>query len=500
MTRGTCINFQAFLLCFGLLFLCHDGLVVAQNYFGLGVHFDPPVRLDNCCNSYVNAKPILVPAYSISFKGIWETKRKKEWYCELGISTIGLGVNIQNYFNDTVEVWNDFNLKHVGFPSVLFGGGRIFPISGKSSNHGVSLGLEGSFRITHDLGGFFTNTFGLSTASDDYTFPFFLRFNAGYTLHFKWFGQLPSQLHLYSNISLQDIARSPQYIVNPLTGQSNDEGIYQLNNSEIGLKLFTNLEKGNFKFNRKSSKIKAKQKRGGGANFRLSIEGQLYKPPATEYFIPEVDSFSLKGVKFSFTNQIGVKTEIIHFRNENWATVLGIGLGKTTSTTHFRAEPEFTSDGLLIDSPNGGFVGIYLIPNLGLAYKHQLGRRYLQHTFSTTVVLPITKENESIQMVERSFLTLPPHLVPKILDGEINYKYGREKILFGLEYQPELLYRIDKRFFYGLGLVFNYSWGIIAQGRVKVDNGHTKYFGGLTQSFSKIGIMARIGWNSNRHQ
>jgi hypothetical protein len=67
-----------------------------------------------------------------------------------------------------------------------------------------------------------------------------------------------------------------------------------------------------------------------------------------------------------------------------------------------------------------------------------------------------------------------------------------------LEYQTELLVNLDKRFFYGIGLVFNLSSGVIAQGRAIVDNGRTQYYGGIIQNFSKIGVTARIGWNSVR--
>ncbi|HFA50669.1 MAG TPA: hypothetical protein ENJ95_16805 [Bacteroidetes bacterium] len=486
--------FQKFI--FVIIVLCHN-YVVAQNYFGMGVHIAPPATVDNCCNSFIKGKGIIVPAYSFSFKKIWENKRKNKWYLELGITKMGIGINIESYSNDTINIWNDINMTHVGFPSLLFGGGRIFSLHSKSLEQDLSLGLEGSFRIAHSLEGFFYNAFGLSESFEDHTFPFFLRLNAAYGVHFELLKQIPAHIQLYTKLSPQDIAKSPQYIVDRATGIRNEDGKYRLNNSELGLKLYIDLGKEYYKFKWEKKEKKQKAKRKGRPNFRLSVDGQWYAPPATKYYIPIVpDSFSLSGLNFSLTNQIGIKTEIIHFKNENWSTVIGIGFGKTTSTTHFIAKPSFTADGLLIDTPNGAFVGVHIIPSLGLAYKHPFGKKHFQHSISATAVAPISKENETIQIVERTLLTQPYHLVPKILNGDINYKYGRDKVLFGIEYQPELLFNLDRRIFYGIGLVFNYSRGVIAQGRIKVSNGRTEYNGGILQGFSKIGITARIGWNS----
>jgi hypothetical protein len=470
----------------------------AQRYLGAGVHFAPPVRIDYCCNPWLQYKPVVIPAVSFSYKKVWENKRKRKWYREIGLTTIGLNFNEQIYFNDTVSVWSEFNIGHVGFPSVTFGMGRVFALPGRKIKPEFSIGLEGSFRISHDLGGITAgNSFGIGYSVGEVTFPLFLRLNAGYAVHFKVFNQVPGHLQIYTKLSFQDIARGPQYLVDPVTGVAS-EGTYRLNNSELGLKIYADIGKEHYKINWEKSKKGPKRKKGGRSNYRLSVDGQIYVPPATEYFIPKVDSFSLTGLKFSLTNQIGIKAEIIHYKNEDWSTLLGIGVGKTTNTTHFIATPSFTTTGQLIDTPNGGYIGNYLIPNIGLAYKHPLGSRYLQHSVSATFAVPVTKQEAVIQVVERAYLTLPPHLAPKLLDGEFNNKYGRNNVLFGLEYQPEILFHLDKRLFYGFGLVFNYSPGAIAIGRVTVNNEQTQYYGGMTQGFSKIGITARVGWNSSR--
>jgi len=43
---------------------------------------------------------------------------------------------------------------------------------------------------------------------------------------------------------------------------------------------------------------------------------------------------------------------------------------------------------------------------------------------------------------------------------------------------------------------FGYSGGVLANGRVVVDNGHTQYYGGVLQGFSKIGATLRVGLNA----
>lgn len=480
-------------ICAIMLLCCN--FLAAQEYLGLGIHTAPPIRIDNCCNSYVEVKPILSPAYSFTFKKIWKNRKEKTWHYEIGITTIGLGVNVKNYFNDTISVWDEFKLTHFGFPSILFGVGRIYPIRTKGLNHDLSFGLEGSYRLAHELQLLNSENFSLARANMDITFPFFLRFNGGYGVHIKFLRNIPFYLQAYVNASFQDIARSPQYLRDPSTGFINEAGKYKLNNSEIGLKLFANTD---INYNKHKWVKKEKTSRNKElVGYRISFEGQTYIPPTTKYFIPKVDSFSLNGVKITFTYQAGIKTEILHPRNPNWATIFGVGLGITYISNQFKAIPSFTRTGWDIDLARGTGIGIHLIPNLGLAYKHPIGNKHFQHSISATIVIPTTKESRQIFVYDGIDPTLPPHLWKNILLADVNHKYGRSSTLLGIEYQPEFLVHADERFFYGIGMVFNYSSGVIAQGRATVDNGRTQYYGGIIQNFSKIGLTLRIGWNSS---
>lgn len=471
--------------------------LVAQEYFGLGLHFAPPIRIDNCCNAYVEVKPIIVPAYSFTFRKMWENKNEKEWFYELGITTMGLGVNMESYLNDTQSVWIEYNMTHTGFPSLLFGGGRVFSFRGKSLGHDLSLGLEGSFRIAHELKGLRAKNFGLTRLNADITFPVFLRLNAGYGFHFKFLRNIPFYVQIYGNVSVQDIARGPQYLRDPSTGIINEEGKYKLNNSEVGLKLFANTDINYNKHKWVKKEKLPKEKRNQPLAYRISVEGQTYKPPATKYYIPKIDSFSLTGLPITFTQQAGIKTEFLHPGNTRWAAVLGVSFGITTISNHFKTTSSFTRLGWDINSTTGSPIGFHFIPNVGIAYNHSAGKKRIQHTVSSTLVVPLSKEDIINFIPDGMDPSLPPHLWPQILWAEINYKYGRSSTLFGVEYQPELLVHADERFFYGIGMVFNYTSGVIAQGRATVDNGRSQYYGGIIQNFSKIGVSLRLGWNSS---
>lgn len=480
--------------CFVLLL--ERNFLVAQESIGVGVHFAPPIRIDNCCNAFVEVKPIVVPAYSFSFRKAGVNKKGKEWFYEFGLTTMGVGVNMTNYLNDTSSVWITYNMTHTGFPSLLFGGGRVFSLRGRTMDHDLSLGFEGSYRIAHELRGLKAINFGLTRLNADITFPVFLRLNAGYGLHIKILQNIPCYFQVYGNVSVQDIARSPQYLRDPSTGVINDEGKYKLNNSEVGLKMFVNTDISYNQHKWVKKKESPKEKNNKLHAFRLSIEGQLYTPPATKYFIPKVDSFSLTGIPITFTHQAGIKTEFLHPGNLRWATVLGVGFGITTISTDFKADAAFTRLGREIISTTGSPVGLHLIPNIGIGYIHPIGKKRIQHTLSSTLVFPLSKEKKISFIPDGMDPMLPPHLWPQILWAKIDHKYGRSSALLGLEYQPELLIQSEERFFIGVGLVFNCSAGIISQGRVTVDNGRTQYYGGMTQPFSKIGVTARIGWNS----
>ncbi len=104
----------------------------AQNYLGFGLHFPSPISIDNCCNSYVNVTPLLTPAVSLTFKKKWKTEKGREWYNEVGITSSGLGYYWVTYLDNTSPIWVDNRTRHIGFPSLLIGGGRIWPLRGKS--------------------------------------------------------------------------------------------------------------------------------------------------------------------------------------------------------------------------------------------------------------------------------------------------------------------------------------------------------------------------------
>jgi hypothetical protein len=470
--------------------------VLAQSQLGAGIHFAPPVTIDNHCNSYVIAKPILVPAYSFSYRRVMG--EKKRWYVEGGFTTMGMGVNVQNFYNDTLEIWGEYVYTHVGFSSVSLGGGVIFPLTRKLPFRDFTIGLGGSYRLEYSLGKLYSKNFGFNYSSKDAPFPLFLRFNLGYGIHETLFSRIPFYLQAYTNMSFQLIARSPQYIRDPSTGQAMEEGKYRLNNSEIGLKLFINTD---IRLNERKQRLKGlklREKRTKPLVYRLSIEGQAYAPPATKYLIPRVDSFSLTGMRLTYANQVGIKLEVSNPKNYHWTLISGVNYGITTISTNFKASPFFTKTNGNIDYSGWSPISKYIMPNIGLAYIHPVGKKHMQHSASATLVVPIEKEGKGTKVFDGTYPSLPPHLWPSILYTYVDYDYGRSSALLGLEYQTELLVNLDKRFFYGIGLVFNLSSGVIAQGRAIVDNGRTQYYGGIIQNFSKIGVTARIGWNSVR--
>lgn len=469
----------------------------AQGQLGIGVHFAPPVQIDNCCNTYVKVRPALVPAYSLSYRGLLGNQRR--WYLEAGLTTMGLGINVQNFFNDTVVIWGEFTETHVGFPSVFLEGGTVIPLAAKKLKQDLAFGIEGSYRLAHSLDGIHSANFGLSYSGRDVTSPFFVRLMAGYGIQDTLFSRIPFHLQAYGKFSFQQIARGAQFVRDPSTGQINDEGKYGLNNSEIGLKIYINT---NLSLNgpipvkkEKTPKVKIPRPLA----YRLSVEGQLYMPPATTYFIPQaLDSFSLKGLPFTYTQQAGVKMEIFNPENDRWVFVSGVHFGITMTSLHFKASPSFTRTGESMDFAQGSVISNYIMPNAGLGYVHPAGKKHIQHSLSATLVIPLEKESHGTLIFDGADPSLPPDLWPSILKTYVDYDYGRSSALLGLEYQPELLFSLDKRFFCGIGLVFNISSGVIAQGRATVDNGRTRYNGAVIQHFSKIGLTLRMGLNAAR--
>ncbi|MBK8566155.1 MAG: hypothetical protein IPN76_23135 [Saprospiraceae bacterium] len=153
--------------------------------------------------------------------------------------------------------------------------------------------------------------------------------------------------------------------------------------------------------------------------------------------------------------------------------------------------PAFSPNGNAVNAGSGGDIGRYLSQTIGLAYKHGLGKKKLQHTFSLSAAQPIE------EYASEYSLTIDPGS-HEVLVGKFYERYGHNKVLFGLEYSPQLLLHTHKRVYFGLGLVFNYSWGNLANGRATVTNGRTTYYGGMVQRFSKIGITASMGFQGRR--
>lgn len=461
----------------------------SQVYGNFGIHYSPPVKLDYCCNERTKIDPRIVPSYTLSASYFWKNRNKKDWYAEFGMTTIGLSIGVENYFNDSTNAWINYKVKHIGFPSLMFGVGRAINIGkSESSNSKIWLGLESSFRIQHDLQHIKTYSFTLGQSLDDFTFPLFIRLNLGLERNFRLLGRVPMKAKLFSKISPQDIARSPEYLVNPINGKV-DTGKYTLNNSVIGFQLSIGL---NNKSRPNPLSREIRLHRESKLSY-LSVETQFFRPEPTKYFVPLVDSFSLEGVSLSLTNQWSVSADFsIKGIDESLYFSTSLGLGVMRYTNHFTAIPEFTTLGRLIDSPNGGYLNIYSILGVGVKYEKPFKKIVFSNTISGVVVSPLAKEQEYITIHENPLQLHPPTLENALLAGTIDYEYGRDKFLFGVEYRPELLIPFRPNVAFGVGAVFNITSGVFAQGRVKVYNGRTTYYGGLIQEFSKVGLSFRL--------
>jgi len=444
---------------FILMMILGHHKMVAQHYLGIGWHLGAPVRFDNCCNPYFQAKPIPISTYSLTYKREITNKRKHKWYYEMGLTSAGLGYRIVEHDNDTTGItpWGLFSEVHHGFPSVLFGFGRTIALKNK---HEFVLGLEGSCRISYTMRGMISTAFSLEYTQELAPFPIFLRANLGYAVPLKLFGQIPSHLLFYTKISAQNMARGPQYIRDPITHITNRDGEFTLNNSEAGIQFYFDLGKQHYNFLDKPKKErKPRVKRTGKSKVKFSLEHQIYAMRLMKYYLPMVDSFSLTGDRLNVTSQIGLQAEFVHFKNSDWSTVVAVGTGMIWENHQFSATPAYTQNGTgVAPVPGGGIIGRYLIQNIGLAYKHDFGKKRLQHTFSLSAVEPIEKYAHEYSLVDRAGTGVT-------VEGKFYERYGHNKFLLGVEYSPELLLHLHKRVFFGLGMVFNYSWGTLAQGR-----------------------------------
>ncbi len=238
---------------------------------------------------------------------------------------------------------------------------------------------------------------------------------------------------------------------------------------------------------------------------RLSADMQLYGPSPVRYDFPmaSIDSFSVAGSRATLTYQFGITAEIVNPNKDNWALVFSIGAGTNEIGHRFKASADFTKHGQAISSGlSGGPVSFYLLPSIGFAYKHPIGKQFLQHTIVTTFQIPFLRDGSTTAKWE-------PLDFPSI-DNFLNQDYSdailversffgpqTNQLLGGLEYRPEVLLGLKKRFFWAIGFVFNYSLGTLVQGEVTVKNDHTVFEGTFVQGFSKAGISVRFGFNSN---
>ncbi len=470
---------------------------MAQSYLGVGFHLTPPVAIEYSRNPYVIAKPQLGFGGSITYKKEWSYRPNKKWYAEAGLTLQGLRYYQVDYHGDSITIWTDWYNQHTGFPSILLGAGHSF--RNEKSKDEFLLGLEASFLITQDLGEIYSYTFGIiNHPVQDAVFPLFLRLNIGYSHAFHFFRSGSGQLQLYTSLSAQKLTKGTQYIRNIADG-SYLEGRYHVNNSELGIKVFACLNKKTRAIQRSTTTaekaIFAQAERK--TKYRVSLVNQLYVPPRTIYHIPKVDSFSIKGRGFIIASQFGVIVGFPHRKNDLWSTVAGLGIGKRVATLVFKSDGRFPSDNLPVENETHILIGHYAIASLGLSRRYTTAHLVMAHSLFATVVLPLEKEYAYLGVpLHSSGIQAPPFDDP-VLEGRVDYKYGREPILFGIEYNPEIFFSIRPPFFVALGLVANYSRGVIAQGKFEVSNSRTTYYGALLQNFSKLGVSIRIGFRKS---
>jgi hypothetical protein len=497
MKKNKLLDFLAFNLLALALFLGHQNQLGAQEYIGFGWHLSAPVRFDNSCNALFQANPFPASSFSLTLKKNFQTRSKRQFFYEYGLSTAAIGFNEVEHDNDTLSQaeglppWGIFRNRIISFPSFLFGMGRSIPIK---NGHEWILGLEASARMGYIFGGRKSTKFTLDDPRRFFTFPLFLRANIGYAIPLKLSKQVPAELLFYAKISAQNIAKGGQYIQDPVTKVTNYDGKYRLNNSELGVQFYLDIGKEHYNFlDNPPRERKPKAKRTGKSLVRFSLVQQLYCPPPTKYYVPHVDSFSLKGHPGALTPQFGLKAEFVHLRNRDWATVVAFGTGKVMESHRFRSNAPFTTENIDDYPGSYGPIGRYLIQNIGLSYRHDWRKKRLQHTLTASFVEPVERYGTGYG-VFRDYAAKK-----SVLIASYEERFFHDKVLFGLEYSPEFLYHLDKRVYFSFGLVFNYSLGQLAQGRVTVSNGQTTYYGGMFQGMGKIGLTASMGFQGRRH-
>lgn len=469
----------------------------SQSFIGLGTHIHQPVKFDYCCLELFEARPLLAPSFSITYKKVWKNEKNKTFFYEAGLDISSIALYYITHDNQPNQ--HNFGISyntHNGYYSFLFGAGQVFNLSKKNNLHQFTLGLESAVRVINSIGGvYFSKTFGYGFSRKHESFPLFLRLNIGYNRQIKLIKKIPAHINFYVNLSPQNLTRGFQFVNDHRNNslRPDFEGRFYLNNSEVGIKLFTDLSKEYYKFDFQKRERKKKRKRKRKKYFRprISIEGQLYAPPPTKFYMPLVDSFNIQGVNVTINTQSGIKAEFVNAKNNRFSGVFSLGVGTLSINENFSATASYTRNGETLEGFNAGArINTYLIPGIGFAYLHPFIKTNIQHTFMTTYVIPLQREGLESTLFEDGFPESP------IATVTYDYDFWRSKLLFGLQYQPEWIINIDKPIFFGFGLVLNYSWGTAAASRVVIDNERTPYYGNSVQGFSKIGVSFRVGFNT----
>jgi hypothetical protein len=473
-------------------FFCFSFLLSAQaqRFFGAGIHLTTPIHFDYPRNPYVNTIPRPGIGWGFSYKKEWPANRKNKWYKEFGVTLQGIGYYHLDIPATELRAWSDSEERLTGFPSILFGGGKIFGF--KDNRSAATVGLEASLKLDQSLGSAGASTFGIGVFDDeDFIKPFFLRLNLGYNYNFRIAQYWPGQIRLYTSLSAQNISEGDQYIRNKVDGTF-QWGRYRVNNSEVGMQLFFSLKKADPLKPRPMSTTQKtlealKQKK---VKYRISIGAQMFKQRNPQYIIPQVDSFSVRARKNLLTPQLNVDVEFPFRKNNLWGWSIGAGYGIIAGSMIFESGPDFPANKIPISYERHYIFGRYGNLNLGLSRRFAIGKMELSHKLSATPMLLFPSEYVylGIPLVTND-LPFAPFKNP-ILEGEVTYN---GKFLIGGEYNPEIYFNLKKQYFIAVGLVFNYTYDVAAYGIFNVFNDHTTYYGGMVQEFSKIGISARIG-------
>jgi hypothetical protein len=469
---------------------------LGQYYWGMGLHLGTPVRFDESSTGFLEVRSKTSTGLSVFFREDKFTEGTRGWYWEIGGSGTIIRFREVAYdekYLSPLEI--DQELRRMSIANIFLGGGILFSMRGDESL--LSLGLDATTAVSSSQ--FTTQRMGAD--AEELFFPVVFRLGVGYHYRFSWFNQFPAQLELQMRLTPQNMVNGSYFLRDPILQQGYVEGRFRQNHSQIGIRLLTSLDTKKQKQPRRGG---PKARDGVPIEYRISGSWQSFASTRTDYYIPQVDSFSLNSLAVNLSWQIGVQAEAFNFRNPNWMTTFGIGLGASRYTINFDALPEYITTSLgpsLQDVMKYTTVGWYLMPTIGVAYQAKLGSKTnFQHSFSTHAFLPMGKEGSTSELRDVKYLGQPSGgSTPSYLSVEVDHQFRNRWLFWGGEYRPELVFpRPGKRTFAAIGLVFNYTFGDIYRGAVTVDNERTTYYGAMVQRFSKIGVTARVGWNARR--